>query len=266
MPTDTLTTTARIIDVFSSIQGEGLYVGQPHLFVRFWDCNMTCHYCDTEYRGPFQEMSLGQLEAKVSQLLVERGPHEAVSLTGGEPLLWWQFLTGFLPWLKSAGQRTYLETNGTLSQSLEAVLPWVDVIAMDLKPPSATADRPVWREHAAFLEAAMRPATPPELFVKIVVTPETTDDDLDRAVGLLASVDRRIPLVLQPVTPPPVLPPAGASSGRPEGPKTGGGVTPYGLVVRGPQPGLLTRWLQRARLRLDDVRVIPQIHPILGVP
>jgi len=240
MPTDTLTATARIIEVFSSIQGEGLYVGQPHLFVRFWDCNLKCHYCDTDYRGPYTEMTLGDLEGRVSQLLVEQGPHEAVSLTGGEPLLWRQFLTGFLPWLKQMGQRTYLETNGTLPKALEAVLPWVDVIAMDVKPPSATADRAVWGEHAEFLRVARRAMAPPVLFVKVVVTPQTTDAELDQAAALVAAADRTIPLVLQPVT-------------------------PCGPVTAAPTAAQLSTWLRRARRLLDDVRVIPQVHPILGV-
>lgn len=245
MPTDTLTTTARIIEVFSSIQGEGLFVGQPHLFVRFWDCNLKCHYCDTDYRGSYTEMTLGDLEDRVHQLLVERGPHDAVSLTGGEPLLWHQFLTALLPRLKAMGQRTYLETNGTLPKALAEVIEWVDVIAMDLKPPSATGDRAVWTEHAAFLEVVRRAVAPPELFVKVVVTPQTTDDDVEQAVELLAGVDRTIPLVLQPVTP-----------------QEKGTLAQAALFCR---PEQLQSWLQRARARLDDVRVIPQIHPILGV-
>jgi len=240
MPTETLTQTARIIEVFSSIQGEGIYVGQPHLFIRFWDCNLACHYCDTDYHGPYVEMTLPELEGRVSQALAASGPHDAVSLTGGEPLLWWRFLTALLPWLKSMGQRTYLETNGTLPKALAEVLEWVDVIAMDLKPPSATADRAVWAEHAAFLTVALEATRAVELFVKVVVTPETTDGDLDQATALIAGADQRIPLVLQPVT-------------------------PCGPVTSAPTPQQLHRWLQRARTRLDDVRVIPQVHPILGL-
>ena len=241
MPTETLTTTARIIEVFSSVQGEGVFVGQPHLFVRFWDCNLKCAYCDTEYRGPYTEMTRAELEGRVSELLVEQGPHEAVSLTGGEPLLWWQFLTGFLPWLRQMGQRTYLETNGTLPTALEAVLPWVDVIAMDLKPPSSTADRAVWHEHAAFLDVARRAVRPPNLFVKVVVTPQTTDADIVQAAALLADADRTIPLILQPVT-------------------------PCGVVTAPPVAAQLHRWIRIARARLDDVRVIPQMHKVLGLP
>ncbi|MFH1230658.1 MAG: 7-carboxy-7-deazaguanine synthase QueE, partial [Planctomycetota bacterium] len=40
-------TKTSIVSIFSSIQGEGLYVGKPHLFIRFAGCNLRCHYCDT---------------------------------------------------------------------------------------------------------------------------------------------------------------------------------------------------------------------------
>lgn len=253
MAIETLTQTARIIEVFSSIQGEGLYVGQPHLFVRFWDCNMACHWCDTDYRGPYTEMTLAELEGRVSHLLAAQGPHEHVSLTGGEPLLWWQFLISFLPWLKSLGQRVYLETNGTCPKALAEVLPWVDVIAMDLKLPSSTADRPMWAEHEAFLAVARQAPRPPELFIKIIVTAQTTDSDMDHAIALMAETDRRIPLVLQPVT---------IRDGSPQ-PSAEQPVTREPSLI--PTPEQLTRWLQQARRQLEDVRIIPQIHPILGV-
>ncbi|MBI3318862.1 MAG: 7-carboxy-7-deazaguanine synthase QueE [Candidatus Omnitrophica bacterium] len=231
--------TARIIEIFPSIQGEGIYVGMPHLFVRFWNCNMACHYCDTDYRGPYREMTREELLLEVEAHLEREGPFQAVSLTGGEPLLWWKFLKGWLPPLKGLGQRVYLETNGTLPEALKELLPWIDTIAMDLKPPTAANERPLWAEHEAFLLAAVRAQR--DLFVKIVVTRETTFEDLQRAFDLVARVDPKIPVVLQPVT-------------------------PFREVHDSPPMEQVEQWRRQGASSLADLRVIPQVHRMLGVP
>ncbi len=237
--------TARIMEVFPSIQGEGIYVGEPHLFVRFWDCNLACRYCDTDYRGPYVEYTADQLLTEVRDRLESEGPFHAVSLTGGEPLLWWRFLKGWLPRLKPLGPKIYLETNGTLPTALSELLPWIDIVAMDLKPPSATADRAVWKEHEAFLGIACASVDgrghKPEVFVKIVVTTDTREEELQRSFDLVAAVDPKIPVVLQPAT-------------------------PWGPVQEGPLPEQLDRWFLQAGQRLSDVRIVPQVHRLLGIP
>ena len=230
---------ARIIEVFSSIQGEGIYVGMPHLFVRFWNCNLNCRYCDTDYKGPYQEYTSQSLSSAVERFISTEGPFHAVSLTGGEPLLWHSFLKVWLPWLKQKEQTTYLETNGTLPDALAQVLPWVDIVAMDLKPPSATADRAVWKEHEKFLRIAHESGR--DLFVKIVVTAQAQDAEILQACRLVASVDRAVPVVLQPVT-------------------------PWGAVKGMPSEAQLLHWKGMACGDLADVRILPQVHRLIGVP
>lgn len=233
-----MSNTARVIEVFPSIQGEGIHAGRRHLFVRFWNCNMACHYCDTDYRGPYREVTQEALLGEVETLLHQQGPFHAVSLTGGEPLLWASFLKSWLPKLKSLGARTYLETNGTLEPAFKEISDWIDIVAMDLKPPSATADRSVWTEHEVFLRSAK--ATGRELFVKVVVTADTQEEELRQSFGLVARVDPRIPVVLQPVT-------------------------PWGPVRQAPSEEQITRWTRAGEETLSDVRVLPQMHRILGV-
>lgn len=229
---------ARVIEVFSSIQGEGIYVGRPHLFVRFWNCNLACRYCDTDYKGPFEELTAAALTQRVRAELAGNGFFHAISLTGGEPLLAWKFLKGWLPTLRALPPKIYLETNGTLPAALAEVLPWIDIVAMDLKPPSATGDRPVWAEQEAFLRTALEAGK--ELFIKMVVTAETRDQEIDRAAALVSRFSAALPVVLQPVT-------------------------PWGPVREGPSPAQLKGWRHRLSQRLQDVRVIPQVHPLLGV-
>ena len=40
---------AKIKEIFSSIQGEGLYIGCKQIFIRFCACNLNCYYCDTDF-------------------------------------------------------------------------------------------------------------------------------------------------------------------------------------------------------------------------
>ena len=44
-----MTKTAKIAEIFDSIQGEGPYIGYRQLFIRFCGCNLLCDYCDTEF-------------------------------------------------------------------------------------------------------------------------------------------------------------------------------------------------------------------------
>ena len=73
----------RVIEVFHSIQGEGLWTGVRTTFVRTARCNLRCRWCDTPYSfGPGRERSLASILAEIAR---HRTRH--VCLTGGEPLL-----------------------------------------------------------------------------------------------------------------------------------------------------------------------------------
>ena len=96
--------TADIIEIFSSIQGEGIFLGAKQIFVRFKRCNMACAYCDEELDRKAKRYSPLELMKEVKLLESARGPHHSVSLTGGEPLLYAEFLKSFLKILKKNRQ------------------------------------------------------------------------------------------------------------------------------------------------------------------
>ena len=128
---------AEITEIFSSLQGEGLYVGERHLFVRFGGCNLTCQYCDEKGKTP-KTMTSEEVLDYVKNVDLISGPHSYISLTGGEPLMSGAFLLKLCPELKSEGFKLYLETNGTLVEEMKNLMPFVDVISMDVKPASVT--------------------------------------------------------------------------------------------------------------------------------
>ena len=182
---------AKIAEIFKSIQGEGLYSGQEQIFIRFFGCNVgQCQFCDTQLSS-FWEFEPAEL---LEYLKYNFFGIYFVSLTGGEPLLQKDFLKEFLPMLKAADFRIYLETNGTLPEALKDIIDYVDIIAMDFKFPSSTGLRNFWQEHEDFLRIALSK----EIFVKTVICETTDFADLKRAVEILSEFDKNTPFVLQP--------------------------------------------------------------------
>lgn len=187
---------ARITEIFHSLQGEGKYTGYEQVFVRFFECNMHCVWCDTPHAigdttRHYREYGLGELMEEIRGLWP--GCH-SVSLTGGEPLVQKDFIQALLPLLKQEKMRTYLETNGIFDQRLEVIIDDVDIIAMDFKLPTSTRCRPYWQEHEAFLKVARRK----DVFIKAVVSSETSKEDVVRSAELIAGIDPNILFILQP--------------------------------------------------------------------
>jgi len=245
--------TANIAEIFSSIQGEGLRVGERHLFIRFCGCNLDCRYCDTRAArsvptdcriekssgsGAFvfrrNPLDVPQLMSVLADLLHRKELHDAVALTGGEPLLHAVFLRELLPQLRPLTRRVYLETNGTLPEELASIIEYVDTIAMDIKLPSCSGQPPQYETNRKFLNIAVAR----EVFVKLVICAATTEKELAEAARVVADVNSEVPLVLQPVT-------------------------PVGDVAA-PRPVQILRLHAVAKKILPNVRVIPQTHKITG--
>ncbi|MGI6629025.1 MAG: 7-carboxy-7-deazaguanine synthase QueE [Bacillota bacterium] len=239
-----------IQEIFSSIQGEGIYVGVRQIFLRFVGCNLSCTYCDTretQIKGKDMfcieiEPGTGKLEYypnpvsvdELKRIIMPLKPeiHHSLSLTGGEPLLQVDFLYEFLPRWKRICP-VFLETNGTLTQSLRKLLPLIDIISMDIKLPSATG-LDLWKKHEEFLKIAKEK----EIYVKTVLTVDTIKEELAQVVRIIERVDPSIPLVLQPVTP------------------VGG--------VKEMTPDKVIKIQDYCSTVLKKVRVIPQTHKIIN--
>jgi organic radical activating enzyme len=256
--------TANLVEIFSSVQGEGLHVGETTLFVRLGECDLRCRWCDSAHTWrPAPDCRIetlrgtGRSERIANPLSLARvlaacdalgaAEHRFASLTGGEPLLQPEAVRGLASALRERGPRVLLETHGLHAEALEQVVDEIDVVSMDWKLASdvrRAADRgraapaAFHAEHERFLRVARRA---PEVVVKVVVTCGSLDEELDEMASRIAAVDPAIPLVLQPVTP--IAPRESAPPAE----------RLLGLVAH----------LSRT---LSQVRLIPQTHKLLGAP
>ncbi len=119
----------RICEIFKSIQGEGLTMGVPTVFVRTVGCNLRCSWCDTMYS------MTGGTEMTVPEIIDRIGPCKTVCVTGGEPMLQSDIMELFYALLE-AGKRIVLETNGSVDLKDVPKDPRV-MISMDIKCPSS---------------------------------------------------------------------------------------------------------------------------------
>lgn len=236
---------ASLNEIFSSIQGEGKYVGERQIFIRLAGCNLNCRYCDSPLALRVSQVTtpLDEILQKVDALHNNRSLHKSVSITGGEPLLQVDFLKGLLPELKKKGLLIYLETNGVLPNHLEEIIPLIDIVSLDYKLVSATGLSDYSKETGKSIEVssiAKKSGYLRDYFIKAVFTKETKAKEIDEMSAIISGIDEDAELFLQPVT-------------------------PHGEVKHRPDAEKIMSLQAVAKRKLKNVRVIPQIHKLLGL-
>ncbi len=243
-----------VSELFVSFQGEGVHAGRRQLFVRLGGCPLRCRYCDEpESLVPVPECRIlgpdgirrrpnpftpAELGAEVGALTAMAPPLHAIAVTGGEPLAQTDFLVAWLG-CRPGALPVLLETAGILPARLARLLPRVAIVSFDVKCPSNTGERARWDEHEACFRAAS--AAGREVYVKMPVDEGTVPEEVERGAKLVAAAAPGAPLFLTPLTEP---------------------TTPR-LAIGA---GTLEHLHALASRFHPDVRVLPQLHKVLGIP
>ena len=172
----------KVAEIFLSLQGEGVLMGTPTVFVRFVGCNLDCAWCDTNYAKS------GGVEMTVNEILdkIEHFNTPFVSLTGGEPLLQEDINTLITSLLEESYHIT-LETNGSLALNELPVSEEI-MISMDMKCPSSGMTRSEMYDNLSFLS--------PQDQLKFVIADRV---DYLFAKKVLRENDVNCPVVMTPV-------------------------------------------------------------------
>ena len=152
------TTEIQVSEIFSSLQGEGVYAGVPMAFVRFAFCPWRCSWCDSVYTWGRSSNSLGGLpehdEGKNDAALagavsnqtltvgdvaqqVSKYDNEWVCITGGEPLAQPVGFRRLVKELSKGGYRMEVETSGLNPLPRDATFELVTSWVVDVKLPSS---------------------------------------------------------------------------------------------------------------------------------
>ncbi|MES2659471.1 MAG: 7-carboxy-7-deazaguanine synthase QueE [Verrucomicrobiota bacterium] len=121
-------------EIFHTIQGEGVSVGAPAVFIRASRCNLHCVWCDTDHTWNFEgtpwphekDLVPGYVKHRKAEVTFEIDPVEAAErvmafgcgrtvITGGEPLLQEKAFLELIEYIRERQPENQfeVETNGT---------------------------------------------------------------------------------------------------------------------------------------------------------
>ena len=234
----------RLFEIFTSVEGEGILFGTKTLFVRLAGCPFTCFYCDTKEALPMdsgKEYTLTEACNLIDKKLEDKT--YKVNFTGGEPLVQYEAVSEMAKHVKTKNIPTYLESSCYDSEKFSKVLPFIDYAKIEFKTSEAEF---VDKEHYSklimnaikCLEKAI--ASKKITYIKIVVSSKTESESFKELIELIfknVTKDNLEGFTIQPT---------------------------FGIA----EPNLeqLLNFYDLVYPYFPEVRVVPQLHKLIGAP
>lgn len=126
---------ARVSEIFTSIEGEGIFVGKKTMFIRLSGCHLKCRWCDTKYALPLDSGTDYQIDEIKDLIIKELRPFTyKVNFTGGEPLLQTEAVIELADFIKKqTNLKTYMESSCFDSELFSKVIPYIDICKIEFK-------------------------------------------------------------------------------------------------------------------------------------
>ena len=226
------------------MEGEGILYGTKTLFVRLAGCPFTCFYCDTVEALPMNsgtEYSLEEAFKIINSKLQDKT--YKVNFTGGDPLIQHEAVREMAKHVKSKNIPTYLESSCFDSAKFSEVVPFIDFVKIEFK--TKDSEFVDLKHYSTLMENAFECLKTSVLlkkitYIKIVVSSKT---DLPSFKELIKRIFNTISktdiagFIIQPT---------------------------YGIA----EPSLeqLLEFYDIVYPLYNEVRIIPQLHKLIGAP
>ena len=231
-------------EIFTSVEGEGIYFGTKTLFVRLAGCHLKCFWCDTPYALSMKdgkEYDISDAIKLIDKNLVQNT--FKVNFTGGEPLLQHNAVYEMAKHVRNKGLRTYLESSCFSVERFKEILPLIDICKVEFKlSDSEVVDKEHYSEllenELKCLEEAVK--NKKATYIKVVVSKLSDGkefEELTRMIFKKIRPDDIRGFIIQP------------SYGPSE-----------------PSMDHLFQFYDTVYPYYEQVRIVPQLHKVMGVP
>lgn len=234
----------RLFEIFTSLEGEGILYGTKTLFVRLAGCPFTCFYCDTKESLPLDSGIEYDLK-EACTLIDERleGKTYKVNFTGGDPLIQAEAVAELAKHMQAKHIPTYLESSCFDAKKFTHVLPYMDFVKIELKTQdSEFVDA---KHYSTLIENALQCLdsaikSKKSTYIKIVVSAKTELESFESLVKQIFKIAEPKDLkgfIIQPT---------------------------YGIAE--PTLQKLLSFYDIVYQFYSEVRVVPQLHKLIGAP